>query len=555
MNHPRRYRSAMLALVAALLFAAPPVHAAATISIIIADGPNEGFNDPTPAVPVGGNAGTTLGEQRLIAFQHAANIWGSTLDSNVEIVIQASFDPLAPNVLGSAGATSVFANFGSVAPFPGPIFTDTWYSAALADKRAGADLDDTIPDIVARFSTNFGFYLGLDNNHGAQNDLVAVLLHEFAHGLGFQNFVNEATGSNLGFPPDVPFLTDVYSHFTLDKATGKAWADMTDAERAASAIRFGGVVWTGDAVTAGVPDVLSFGSPFLRIDSPPAIAGLYQFGTANFGPPVGSPSVSGPLAGVGLGCAALPAGSLTGMIAIIDRGTCTFVVKTKNAQDAGAVGVIIANNQPGAPPGLGGGPDPSIVIPAVSVSQGDGNAIKAQLGVGVTASFGVDSTIRAGADELGQARLYAVNPVALGSSISHYDSIASRNLLMEPAINPDLTHNLTPPDDLTLPLMRDIGWFPDEDTDGVEDGADQCSGSDTQPFVVIDGCNSGVANTTQANGCNILDPIYACATGAYNHGGFVSCVAHEMNALKKSGVISGGQKGAIQSCAAKANIP
>ena len=46
-----------------------------------------------------------------------------------------------------------------------------------------------------QFSSNFNFYLGLDNNHGAQNDLVAVLLHELAHGLNFQNFVNETTGN------------------------------------------------------------------------------------------------------------------------------------------------------------------------------------------------------------------------------------------------------------------------------------------------------------------------------------------------------------------------
>ena len=44
------------------------------------------------------------GQQRLIAFQFAADSGGAALDSNVEITIQASFDPLAPNVLGSAGA-------------------------------------------------------------------------------------------------------------------------------------------------------------------------------------------------------------------------------------------------------------------------------------------------------------------------------------------------------------------------------------------------------------------------------------------------------------------
>ena len=286
-------RRLLLALLAVVLAGvAQPAFAGATITVLIGDGPNEGFNDPTPAVPVGGNAGTTLGQQRLIAFQHAANIWGSTIDSNVEIFIGASFDPLGPNVLGSAGAWDVFSDFSGTSQFPGAQFPETWYGSALADKRAGRDLDETSIDIVARFSSEFNFYLGLDNNHGAQNDLVAVLLHEFAHGLGFQNFVTEATGSNLGDPNDLvryPFQTDIYSRYTLDVLTGKYWNEMSDAERAASAIRCGGVVWDGVKVKTGLPNVLSFGSPFLRIDTPAAVAGLYQFGSAQFGPPVGSP--------------------------------------------------------------------------------------------------------------------------------------------------------------------------------------------------------------------------------------------------------------------------
>jgi hypothetical protein len=40
-----------------------------------------------------------------------------------------------------------------------------------------------------------------------------------------------------------------------------------------------------------------------------------------------------------------------------------------------------------------------------------------------------------------------------------------------------------------------------------------------------------------------------------NHGQFVSCVSHMTNDLKKAGTITGQQKGAIQSCAAQADIP
>ncbi len=126
---------------------------------------------------------------------------------------------------------------------------------------------------------------------------------------------------------------------------------------------------------------------------------------------------------------------------------------------------------------------------------------------------------------------------------------------MEPAINGDLTHSVMPPQDLTLPLLRDVGWFPDADLDGVPDDTDCEPNSDLSPTVVIGGCDSGVPNTFFANGCTISDLIHHAAAGARNHGGFVSEVAHITNDLKKAGVISGAQKGAIQSCAAGASIP
>ena len=62
------------ALVLGYLAAAAPAAATARIIIINGDDLGEGFNDPTPAAPVGGNPGTTKGQQRLIAFQYAAEI-------------------------------------------------------------------------------------------------------------------------------------------------------------------------------------------------------------------------------------------------------------------------------------------------------------------------------------------------------------------------------------------------------------------------------------------------------------------------------------------------
>lgn len=540
--------------------------AGATITIVNLDGPGEGFNDPTPAAPVGGNPGTTLGQQRLIAFQHAANIWGAELDSNVTIAIGASFDPLGPGVLGSAGATFVFRDFGGVGLFPGAEFPATWYGAALADKRAGTELNPGFTDIRARFSSNFNFYLGLDNNHGAQPDLVVVLLHEFGHGLNFQTFVSPTSGANFaGF-------TDIYARHLLDTTNGLHWNEMTDAERQAATTKWGKIVWDGATVTANVPSVLIFGSPEVRVNSPAAIAGLYQFGTAAFGPPVGSPNVTAAvIAAVDAandagptttdGCSPFDnADAVAGNIALIERGTCTFAQKARNATDAGAVGAIIYNNAANAgaaAPGMANDPvhGPFVTIPTVSLNRPDGLAIVGQLGGGVNASIAVNPAIRAGADALDRARLFAPFPVAPGSSISHYDSIARRNLLMEPAINGDLTHNVKAPDDLTLELFRDVGWFPDADLDGVDSGVDCEPNSNLAPTVVIDGCDSGVTNTLFSDGCTISDLIAHIAANSSKHNDFVKGVVSLTNQLKRDGVITEAQKDAIVECAGSANIP
>jgi hypothetical protein len=262
----------------------------------------------------------------------------------------------------------------------------------------------------------------------------------------------------------------------LDDTTGKLWADMTNAERAASALNVRKLAWTGANVTAAVPNVLSIGVPRLAISGPAAGAavGDYPVGAASFGPQLGAVSVTGQLMpvvdqpnGTGLACNPLSATNalaVRGRIALVDRGTCTFVVKVKNAQNAGAIGVVVADNAAGSPPSGLGGADPTITIPAVRIAQADGIALKAQLtrrsrtASGVIADLGVNLGQYAGADTSGRALLYTPNPYQGGSSVSHWDTIAFPNLLMEPSINSDLTHSVIAPYDLTFNLLQDIGW-------------------------------------------------------------------------------------------------
>src|SRR6476619_4002248 len=67
---------------------------AATIVVTSRDKPGVGFNDPTPVAPVGGNPGTTLGQQRMNVYRYVADIWEKNLDSNVTITVNAGWEPL-----------------------------------------------------------------------------------------------------------------------------------------------------------------------------------------------------------------------------------------------------------------------------------------------------------------------------------------------------------------------------------------------------------------------------------------------------------------------------
>lgn len=93
-----------------------------------------------------------------------------------------------------------------------------------------------------------------------------------------------------------------------------------------------------------------------------------------------------------LGCTAtggIPAGSMTGKIALISRGTCTFEEKINNAVAAGAIGAIVHNNTPAPPIPMGLGT--ATTVPSVMVPQADGIAIRNFIQTSPTAQGSVDS--------------------------------------------------------------------------------------------------------------------------------------------------------------------
>ena len=78
---------------------------------------------------------------------------------------------------------------------------------------------------------------------------------------------------------------------------------------------------------------------------------------------------------------------LTGFIAFIDRGNCSFVNKAINAVAAGAVAVLICNNVPGEEPFVMGGDAPQITIPVAMASFEDCQIIRAELDNTVSVSL------------------------------------------------------------------------------------------------------------------------------------------------------------------------
>ncbi|MEM7480981.1 MAG: PA domain-containing protein [Acidobacteriota bacterium] len=545
----RRHLPAVLLALLLALVVASPAFAGANVIVVGIDPPGVGLNDTTPATPVGGNPGVTLGEQRQIAYQFAADIWGATLESDVDIFVLASFTPLTCTptgaVLGSAGTTFVFSDFD---PSARPT---TWYHSSLADKIAGVDLNPGFGDIISRFNSLIdddptclggrGWYYGLDNDAGTGVDFLNVILHEMAHGLGFSNFTNEATGAFFNGQDDI------FSVFTQDNTTGLTWVEMaTDAERVASAINDGNVVWNGPEVTARTDRFLG-NRPF--VDA--GVAGTFDAQAAAFGPALTLGGTTGPVVLVDDGVAPRTdaceplVGDLTGAVALIDRGGCGFTTKVGNAQAAGAVAAIVANNVAGGPAPMGGS-DPTITIPSVGITLDQGNAIKGNL-PGLTATIGLNPNKLSGADDNGLARLYAPPVVALGSSISHFDSVATPNLLMEPAINSDLEGAQTL--DLTPFQMVDVGWsLMDGDGDGVGDIEDQCIDSDTGPTVVIGSCDSGVDNTLFGDGCSISDNLTQCELDASHPLEYLGCSFHYLLYLKFSHEINGREFSRLLRC-------
>ena len=137
--------------------------------------------------------------------------------------------------------------------------------------------------------------------------------------------------------------------------------------------------------------------PAFFVNSPAALAGAYPVGGAIFNPPQPWTVTAGvELVNDGVGVRSDACQTITGFapgsIALIDRGECYFRDKVVRADTAGAVGVIVVNDDGDDIIDMGGDSSPTD-IPAVFLGRADGAALKAALGDGVNATLALDGSL------------------------------------------------------------------------------------------------------------------------------------------------------------------
>lgn len=252
------------------------------------------WNDTTPASPVGGNPGTTLGQQRRNAMLEALRQLGAGLDSETPITVRACWDALTVDTGGrtTLAAASpddfviedrslVFSNGSTYRPaafLPEPY---AFYAAApaarLGGTRAcslrGGDCADST-DMTIVYNRRIGesgvlggarFYLGYNAAPAGTLDFVGVSVHELGHGLGFVSLVR--LSGNVGAKP--LGRDDMFSRQIVDNRAFPfaPFMQLTDAGRADVMTSFTGLSWI-DQRAANHPGLPGTGFPGVLMYAP-----------------------------------------------------------------------------------------------------------------------------------------------------------------------------------------------------------------------------------------------------------------------------------------------
>jgi len=272
-----------------------------------------------------------------------------------------TYDP--SRILDNTHGTHVAGTIGGC-PTTGTIDLANGYPFTLAAPMSGIAPGVTLHDynVFPGFGAAFIHHLGGAFSH----DIIAAVEKAVADGM---DVINLSLGGTVQGPHDT--LSEAIN-VAVDAGTiaviaaGNAGPGILTVESPGNAANAITAAASSDPHYAGIP--VDFGGHHIT-----ALEGEF----AGFDPAVTAlTSATTPTNG----CTAISE-DLTGKIAVIDRGACTFGQKIANAQAAGAVGVLIVNNAAGDPIVMGGDGVNFPTIPAAMVSQADGVVLKGDLGV------------------------------------------------------------------------------------------------------------------------------------------------------------------------------
>lgn len=546
-------KTLLAACVAASLCAAVSVaNAQAKITLENWDSAGLGLNNATSVKPVGGNPGVTLGQQRLIAYQYAMDLWGALLKSDTETRVGASFAPLTCMrgyiLLGSASpAADVIAR--EISPDGAE---DYAYLVALANAIGKRDFTPGREHIATMFSSAVdepgcqamgarGWYYGLtgnDLNEQGGANFLNVVMHEIGHGLGF-------SGNSS---PIYRWVKGPWDGLAWSSTHAMSYNDFdSDDVRMPVALTMPGqTVWTGRASRTAA--LLAENRLLLKVRAP--VAASYDFNLANFGSTdlgafsdnqVVLVNDAAPAAAEAshLGCDGdigeplISNGkALEGKIVLIDRGVCDSARKALNAQNHGAKAVIIANDVDDDMPSPGGGRlGGQVRIPVIGVSMATGAALRGDAAV-VTAVVVSDPGRFYGLDSNKRLRLYTP---ANYEGFSHVDKDMWPNGLMEPAENKTLRADITI--DVALEMLEDMGWPTNRN------GTAKLAGCDTTVPVYRD---------TFIPGANLIAHNNMCRnSSAGNRAKHLRCMNDQIASLHQQSLITSVEMMKARQCVAK----
>ncbi len=150
---------------------------------------------------------TDFPEEAKTAFEAALDLWENLIISRVPIRIKATWTSLSSTTLASSGATRVFKNFN------GAVYKEVWYPVALAEAMTGAELNNKDFDINITLNQNIPWSYNTSGTRVAgRYDLVSIVLHEIAHGLGFTSSfkVTESGLQGQWGQSGTPYIFDMF---------------------------------------------------------------------------------------------------------------------------------------------------------------------------------------------------------------------------------------------------------------------------------------------------------------------------------------------------------